>query len=58
MTVSFDRPLYILPFDQRESFQTRMYGWKAILTAGFQAVVPGARRCREWADSFKQTAGG
>jgi hypothetical protein len=25
MTIGFDQPLYILPFDQRESFQTKMW---------------------------------
>ena len=57
MTVGFDRPSYVLSFDQRESFQTKMYGWKGTLT-GFQAAVAGARRYRKWADPFKQPAGG
>ena len=58
MTVGFDRPLYIVPFDQRESFQTKMCGWKVTLTAAFQTAVAGARRYRKWADPFKQPAGG
>jgi 5-dehydro-2-deoxygluconokinase len=28
-TVGFDKPLYILPFDHRGSFQSKMFGWKA-----------------------------
>ena len=28
MTIGFDQRLYILPFDQRESLQTKMFGWK------------------------------
>jgi myo-inositol catabolism protein IolC len=32
MTIGFDRPLYILPFDHRGSFQTKMFGWKGMLT--------------------------
>jgi myo-inositol catabolism protein IolC len=28
----FDRPLYILPFDHRGSFETGMFGWKGELT--------------------------
>ena len=28
MTRGFDRPLYILPFDHRGSFETGMFGWK------------------------------
>ncbi len=26
-TLGFDKPLYILPFDHRGSFQTKMFGW-------------------------------
>jgi myo-inositol catabolism protein IolC len=55
-TIGFDQPLYILPFDQRESFQTKMFGWegdlslaqrgeieaaKAVIYEGFQAAVAG-----------------
>ncbi|MBY0525356.1 MAG: DUF2090 domain-containing protein [Gemmataceae bacterium] len=32
MSVGFDQPLYILPFDHRGSFQTKMFGWKGTLT--------------------------
>ena len=32
MNVGFDRPLYILPFDHRGSFQTGMFGWKGPLS--------------------------
>jgi len=32
MTVGYDKPLYILPFDHRGSFQTKMFGWKGTLT--------------------------
>src|SRR6185437_15637722 len=31
-SVGFDRLLYMLPFDQRESFQTKLFGWKGKLT--------------------------
>ena len=27
MSIGFDQPLYILPFDHRGSFQTKMFGW-------------------------------
>ena len=57
MTVGFDRSLHILPFDQRGSFQTEMYGWEGTLT-GFQAAGAGTRRYRKWANPFKQPAGG
>jgi myo-inositol catabolism protein IolC len=54
--VGFDRPLYILPFDHRGSFQSGLFGWKGALTAeqiarittskaiiyeGFRAAVAG-----------------
>ncbi len=32
MTVGYDKPLYILPFDHRGSFQTKLFGWKGTLT--------------------------
>jgi len=32
MTIGFDKPLYILPFDHRGSFQTKMFGWTGALT--------------------------
>src|SRR6266481_5960605 len=32
MTVGYDKPLYILPFDHRGSFQSKMFGWKGTLT--------------------------
>ena len=38
MTVGFDKPLYILPFDHRGSFQTKMFGWKG------DADAPSRRR--------------
>jgi myo-inositol catabolism protein IolC len=56
MSIGFNQPLYILPFDQRESFQTKMFGWEGPLSAvqtaeiadakqviydGFQAAVAG-----------------
>jgi myo-inositol catabolism protein IolC len=31
-TVGFSEPLYILPFDHRGSFQTRMFGWTGTLS--------------------------
>jgi len=32
MTIGYDRPLYVMPFDHRGSFQTKMFGWKGALT--------------------------
>ena len=32
MPLGYNKPLYILPFDHRRSFQTRMFGWRETLT--------------------------
>ena len=29
--LGFNHPLYILPFDYRGSFETKMFGWKGML---------------------------
>ncbi len=39
MIIGYDRPLYILPFDHRKSFQTRMFGWQGALTAAQTAEI-------------------
>ena len=44
MTIGFDQPLYILPFDQRESFQTKMFGWEGTLTAAQTAEIAAAKQ--------------
>jgi len=44
MTIGFDHPLYILPFDQRESFQTKMFGWKGALNAAQTAEITTAKQ--------------
>ena len=31
MTIGYDRPLYILPFDHRGTFQKNMFGWTGSL---------------------------
>jgi hypothetical protein len=33
-TIGFDKPLYILPFDHRASFETKMFGFHGNLNAG------------------------
>jgi len=43
-TIGFDKPLYILPFDHRGSFQTKMFGWKGALTAGQTAEIAAAKQ--------------
>ena len=45
-TVGFDTSLYILPFDHRGSFQTKLFGWKGVLSAEpFYAGRLGVRKC-------------
>ena len=43
-TIGYDKPLYILPFDHRGSFQTKMFGWKGTLTAGQTAEIAAAKQ--------------
>ena len=33
MTIGYNRPLYILPFDHRSSFEKGLYGWNGALSA-------------------------
>ncbi len=45
MTVrGYTKPLYILPFDHRGSFETGMFGWKGALTADQTAQIAAAKR--------------
>lgn len=43
-TIGFDKPLYILPFDQRSTFQMKMFGWKGTLTAEQTAEIASTKR--------------
>jgi myo-inositol catabolism protein IolC len=38
-TIGFDKPLYVLPFDHRGTFQTHMFGWKGKVTAEQTAQI-------------------
>jgi 5-dehydro-2-deoxygluconokinase len=40
----YDRPLYILPFDHRGSFETKMFGWHEPLSAEQTAQIAAAKR--------------
>ncbi len=40
----YAKPLYILPFDHRASFETGMYGWKGVLTAEQTARIAATKR--------------
>ena len=44
MTRGFDRPLYVLLFDHRRSFETGMFGWKGALTSGQTAQIAEAKQ--------------
>ncbi|MGB6444978.1 MAG: DUF2090 domain-containing protein [Xanthobacteraceae bacterium] len=44
MPRGYDRPLYILPFDHRGSFQTKMFGWQSPLSDRQTAEIAGAKR--------------
>jgi 5-dehydro-2-deoxygluconokinase len=43
MIRGYEQPLFILPFDHRESFQTQLFGWKGALTAEQTAAVIAAK---------------
>jgi len=43
-TLGFDNPLYILPFDHRGSFQTKMFGWEGPLAAEQTAEIAAAKQ--------------
>jgi 5-dehydro-2-deoxygluconokinase len=56
MDVGFDQPLYILPFDHRGSFQTKMFGWKGTLSAEQTAAIAAAKQVIY--DGFKSAVAG
>src|SRR5712672_983618 len=42
--IGFDKPLYILPFDHRGSFQTQMFGWKGALSSDQTAKIASTKQ--------------
>jgi 5-dehydro-2-deoxygluconokinase len=44
MAVGFNKPLYVLPFDHRGSFQKNMFGWKGTLTPEQTAQIAAAKQ--------------
>ena len=44
MDIGYDRPLYILPFDHRTSFEKGLFGFSAPLTAEQTARVAATKR--------------
>ena len=43
-TLGYDQPVYILPFDHRGSFVTKMFGWHGGLTAAQTAEIAVAKQ--------------
>ena len=43
-TLGFDQPLYILPFDHRGSFQTKLFGWTGALTVDQTAQIAASKQ--------------
>jgi myo-inositol catabolism protein IolC len=56
MTIGFDQPLYILPFDHRGSFQSKLFGWKGSLTPEQTAQIAAAKEVVY--DGFKAALAG
>lgn len=56
MTVGYDHPLYILPFDHRGSFQTKLFGWKGALTPEQTAEIAATKQVVY--DGFKAALAG
>ncbi len=52
-SIGFDKPLYILPFDHRGSFQTQMFGWKGTIPAAQTAEIASAKGKRDLRLVFK-----
>jgi myo-inositol catabolism protein IolC len=52
----FDRPLYVLPFDHRGSFETGMFGWHGALNAEQTAQIAAAKQVIY--DGFKAAVAG
>jgi myo-inositol catabolism protein IolC len=44
MSIGFNKPLYVLPFDHRGSFETKMFGWTGDLTATQTAEIAAAKQ--------------
>jgi myo-inositol catabolism protein IolC len=42
--IGFNQPLYILPFDHRGSFETKMFGWHGDLTAAQTAEIAASKQ--------------
>lgn len=52
----YERPLYILPFDHRGSFETGMFGWKGALSVEQTAQIAAAKQVIY--DGFREAVAG
>ena len=43
-TLGYDKPLYILPFDHRGSFQTKLFGWSGTLAPEQTAQIAASKQ--------------
>jgi myo-inositol catabolism protein IolC len=44
MAMGYDQPLNLMPFDHRESFQTKLFGWWGTLSAAHTAEFAAAKQ--------------
>ena len=44
VTIGYDKPLYIMPFDHRGSFAAKLFGWKGALSADQTAQIAAAKQ--------------
>jgi 5-dehydro-2-deoxygluconokinase len=56
MTIGYDRPLYVLPFDHRGTFQKNMFGWTGTLSEDQTAKIASMKQVIY--DGFKQALAG
>jgi 5-dehydro-2-deoxygluconokinase len=56
MTVGYDKPLYVLPFDHRATFSKNMFGWSGALTPEQTAQVAAVKQVIY--DAFKAAVQG
>jgi len=56
MTIGYDKPLYVLPFDHRGTFQKNMFGWTGAVTAEQTAKIAAMKSVIY--DGFKKALSG
>jgi 5-dehydro-2-deoxygluconokinase len=56
MTIGYDKPLYVLPFDHRATFSKNMFGWTGQLTKAQTAEIAAVKQVIY--DGFQQAVAG